>query len=489
MKRAKRFSRRAMLRGAGGIAIALPFLDLMRPARALAQSSKPKRVILMTSPNGVLTDQWFPDTSKLGTSDFTLSPILEGLERHKQDLNVLFGVDNRITGGGHGAGMCSLFTGAKPLHNGKSHQGGALSLDQYAAQKWAQSEHTRTPFSSLVLGTNSDYQASTSSVSFAAAKTPVPKVHGAKNMFDYLFVSGDGEQGDRLRKVRGSILDSVRGELTHITPQLGYEDRERMDLHLSSIRELELRLSSISMCGIGDFEPGTANNDATALDEMLPQMFEVLKLAFACDLTRSVSLVNRLEGHASKWTFGWLGIGPGGNAFEADTTDNEHSTSHHSLSHHDQYDHNRVHLTKINHWYMEQLALLIDALKATPEGGREGESVFDNTVIVHASPMARGNHAGNDMPFLLAGSAGGALKTGQYLNLRPGQETSFFGKALHESSSKIHEWGRGQDPGDSHYLGRSHNDVLLSVLRALDFEDETFGDEEHNDGVIEELLA
>ena len=54
----KRISRRAILRGAAGAAIALPWLEAMSPRRARAAAS-PKRFIVMFSPNGTLPTQWF----------------------------------------------------------------------------------------------------------------------------------------------------------------------------------------------------------------------------------------------------------------------------------------------------------------------------------------------------------------------------------------------------------------------------------------------
>ena len=48
-----RLSRRALLRGAGGVAIGLPFLEIMAP-RAHAAAAAPKRYINFFSPNGTI---------------------------------------------------------------------------------------------------------------------------------------------------------------------------------------------------------------------------------------------------------------------------------------------------------------------------------------------------------------------------------------------------------------------------------------------------
>ena len=92
--------RRSFLRGAGAT-LALPFLDAMRPLMAAGSSaSLPIRIALLYMPNGVRADRWTPEGKGKG---FQLSPILSPLEKHKQDLLVLTGLQNKasFTGDGH----------------------------------------------------------------------------------------------------------------------------------------------------------------------------------------------------------------------------------------------------------------------------------------------------------------------------------------------------------------------------------------------------
>ena len=71
-------------------------------------------------------------------------------------------------------------------------------------------------------------------------------------------------------------------------------------------------------------------------------------------------------------------------------------------------------LTRINTWYAQQLAGLISRLKATPDGA--GGTLFDNTLILWCNELAKGNtHGRIGAPYVLAGSAGGALRTGRFL--------------------------------------------------------------------------
>jgi hypothetical protein len=81
--------------------------------------------------------------------------------------------------------------------------------------------------------------------------------------------------------------------------------------------------------------------------------------------------------------------------------------------------------------------------------------MLDNTVIMLGSELARGNtHSHTDAPFLLAGSAGGYLKTGQYL--------TFAGK-------------------------HPHNNLLVSLLNAMGVATNTFGMPEYCTGPLSGL--
>ena len=86
-------SRRAMLRGAGGVAVGLPFLSAMlRPLRSHASEDVQKRLLVFFTANGTIPDAWRPTG---GETDFSLSTILSPLERHRSQMIVLDGIDMR----------------------------------------------------------------------------------------------------------------------------------------------------------------------------------------------------------------------------------------------------------------------------------------------------------------------------------------------------------------------------------------------------------
>ncbi len=131
--------RRTFLRGLGAT-IALPLLDAMRPAAALAGAAPgqpPVRMAFFFVPNGAHMPDWTPTAEG---ADFDLPWILEPLQPYKQDLLVLSGLahdhgrSNGDGGGDHARSAASWLTGAQPLKNEGSQIRLGVSADQVAAQ-------------------------------------------------------------------------------------------------------------------------------------------------------------------------------------------------------------------------------------------------------------------------------------------------------------------------------------------------------------------
>src|SRR5262249_28063725 len=98
-------SRRTFLRGAGA-ALALPWLEAMKPARVLcgedpaSAPAAPVRMAVLFMPNGVHPNEWTPEGEGRA---FCLSPILEPLADFQDDLMVLTNLGHKAcrTGDGH----------------------------------------------------------------------------------------------------------------------------------------------------------------------------------------------------------------------------------------------------------------------------------------------------------------------------------------------------------------------------------------------------
>jgi hypothetical protein len=425
-----RSSRRAVLRGAFGAALALPWLEAYAPSRARAQSARPKRFIALFSPNGTLP--W----AEGGELDYELLPILQPLAAHRDDLLILEGLNQQGRGGDqHQNGIGGLFTGA-PLNSGP--WGGVQAPPAGWAsgpsidQRIADVHGGTTKLASLELGVQVGPADNWGRICYRASNQPLPPETDPRAVYERVFAElhTDPAVLAQRRARQQSILDAVQGEYRRVSQQLGAADRARLDAHATAVRELELRLTrSASFSGAACADPVLgAVPDVNANDEyprVTALQIDLLVMALACDVTRVASL--QWSRSVSQTRFTWLGIQEG----------------HHDLSH--LGDDNAAgieKLTRINAWYAAEIARLLDKLKAVPDG--DG-TLFDSTQVLWGNELAKGNtHSRNGARYLLAGSAGGAVRTGRRLR----------------------------------FDGAPHNDLLVSVLQAFDLPDTTFGQAE-----------
>jgi hypothetical protein len=123
---------------------------------------------------------------------------------------------------------------------------------------------------------------------------------------------------------------------------------------------------------------------------------DIFVAAFACGLTRIGTL--QWGGSTSEQQFPWLGINSG----------------HHTMSHVGDGDlGNMAQLVKINNWYAQQFAYLLGKLDAIQEGTG---TLLDNSIVAWTNELSKGNtHSSHNIPWVLAGSAGGYFRTGRFI--------------------------------------------------------------------------
>lgn len=440
--------RRAVLRGAFGAAVALPWLESLGPRRVRAAGGRPKRFVVMFTPNGTLPDRWAPgggETDFVGSSEL-LSPILAPLAERRADLVIIQGLDQQGAGGdGHQNGIGGMLTGAS-LNPGPFAGVGAPPAGWASGpsvdQRIALAQAGLTKLRSLELGVQVGSADNWGRMCYGAANQPLPPEDDPAAVYARVFADlhTDPAVLARLRARRKSILDSVGGEYARVAAAVSAADRQRLDAHLTSVRELEMRLTaSQAVGGAACADPVVTPVDARANDSyptVGALQLDLLAMALACDITRVVSL--QWSRSVSQTRFSWLGI----------------TEAHHDLSHRGDDDAGAVDkLTRINRWYAEQLAFLLGKLKATPDG--DGGTLLDNTLVLWCNELAKGNtHSRRGASYLLAGQAGGALRTGRFLR----------------------------------YAGGPHNDLLVSLLNAMDVPDRTFGKADWCNGPLAGLL-
>ncbi|HET6284926.1 MAG TPA: DUF1552 domain-containing protein [Polyangia bacterium] len=411
----KRMSRRAVIRGAGGVVIGLPFLEAMRPGRARAADASPKRFISWFSGNGQMPVYWYPTGTE---TNFTLNAAHKPLEPYQSKLILFDGVKNDAgkdpVYGGHQGAHASAITGV-PFVNPKSFgtmRPGGPSLDQLIADKIGGA----TKIKSVQTGVNPGHDGGDPLQvvsSWRSATELLPQMGKPSELFDYLFMDGapagtpqNPMTADNLRKRRKSILDMAAGRFTTLRARVGTDDKARLDSHLTSIREVEKQVLAMQpqvACTVpnrpADTFDSLAGNSFTPLTgSNLPAWAKVnmdmMVLALACDLTRVASWMWVAMG-TGPVTFSWLG----------------HTNTHHNFAHG-----NAVKpLTEINAWFSTQLAYVMDSLDKHPDVA--GGTMLDNTLILWWNELGNGSaHTVNPAPYVLAGGAGGALKMGRFLD-------------------------------------------------------------------------
>jgi hypothetical protein len=81
---------------------------------------------------------------------------------------------------------------------------------------------------------------------------------------------------------------------------------------------------------------------------------------------------------------------------------------HHLLSHSDSAD-----WLKVNQFFTQQVAYIVDKLDKVQEGER---TLLDNSMLLFLSSMMTGNHNNDQLPVVLLGRGGGQIKTGHVLD-------------------------------------------------------------------------
>jgi Protein of unknown function (DUF1552) len=450
--------RRNFLKGLGGVSLALPMFsslacssDEQRRAEKIARARQalgfPKRFVFVYTPNG----NYEPPTEDFSGQWSVLSPI-------RPKLSVVTGLDlaaqDLPPGEPHQQGM-ALLTG-RGLNPGDmvggdgSHAGWAsgISLDQELAKEIG-GMTIRPTFN---LGVQSTMYGGTevrTVLSYLGSDTPVANETSPYNVYNDVFsqLTADPAGAEKLRARRKSVIDVVGRQYVDLSKKLSKDDKAKLEQHLTSVRDVEMRLDNpggvlggaCQMPGIGS--PIDLNDPANF--GIVGQLhMDLLVMALACDLTRVCTLQWSAATNNRPYPF----LTYEGQPIQGD----DHALGHMS-------DTDTVAWAKlfiIRRWYLEQFLYLIQKLDAIPEG--EG-TMLDNTVVVLGSEITRGNtHSHLDAPFLIAGSAGGYLKTGQFLR----------------------------------YDGtKPHNNLLVTVLNAMGVEATTFGDPAYCTGDLPELVV
>ena len=401
--------RRTFLRGAGTM-LALPFLDAMVPARALAGQTAAARIKTRFTgifvPHGMAPGYWVPSKEGMG---FDFPMIMAPLEPFRDRTVIMSGLWSSsaepppgVTGADHWVASAYLCA-KKPRKTAGADISNGITIDQVIAQ--AIGQDTLLPSLQLGVedpGANSSncgegYScAYTNSISWPSPNRPLPMEINPQVVFQRLF--GDGStQAERIarRQEDQSILDSITRTLARFKIDIGPADRTRVDQYVDDVREIERRLQIAAKASNAAPTAAMPYGVPETFDEHIKLQFDLLTLAFQGDITRVATLL-----YARDLT---------GRAYpESGTNISFHGGSHHAE------DPKRIEeYAKLNQYHVKMLAYLLDKLRKTQDG--DG-TLLDHSLVLYGSNMGNSNqHLHYDVPHVLAGGASGRLKGGRHL--------------------------------------------------------------------------
>ncbi len=420
------FPRRLFLTGTAGVTVALPFLETFakKGARA-ATPDDPGFVVFMRQGNGCSQAMPFSNPSEpemfwprnLGALT-TASMAADGdralseLSGHADKLLLVRGVDGAfsISGCGHARGALQALTAQPTGDSEASNNSLALgeSLDNRVAREL--NPDGRGP---LTLAAMRPYNFLDSVLSYRGPNDRRGAQTNPKVAFDNIMgvVNIDETEANAIAARRQSVNDLVRDQMQALLGRtdLSTDDRGRLDSHFTAIRDLEIRLSECSpldaqtVNAINGIDGDHQNGDRIV--EVAELHIDVIALAISCGYTHAATL--QIGNGNDSTRYRWLG---------------EQFPSYHWISHRifaDGSDGDPIPDAQAKHNAVDRIharlfSRLIDKLSAyTTETG----TLLDKGVVAWINDLSNGPpHAITNMPYVLAGSADGYLRTGAYVD-------------------------------------------------------------------------
>jgi hypothetical protein len=450
-------TRRLVLRGAG-VALTLPWLEALIPSKAIAQASTaPKRYMPIFLPNGA-SENWKPTAMGVGAA-WALSPVLEPFGMLKAKMNVLSNLENGSSFNGDGGSSVEPSHGRQPgawltcTDPGKVRsmlgvmEANGISSDQQLAQHASYKD--KTPIASLQVGLSTvesfcDGQpcSNSRSVSWSAPTTPMYKQVDPLEVFNKLtgvikpvgnMPMPSGPDPETLKRIarNKSVIDSVLQSATDVQSKLGASDKLRVEEFLTSVREVEKRVTGVSggMGGVacmggtmpkltGVMPTAPRQNTATYnKGDHADAMNELIVLALQCDATRIITYM--LEDERSEFTYDHVKM----RTFSATSSTEGNGTCpeyHGGGQHGSQEAFGSI--TWWNSLKVAELCMKLDAIKEA-----DGSSILDNMVVLYGGAMHGSNHSCSELPTALIGGGKIGLKQDQHIALgkRPLRDLHF----------------------------------------------------------------
>jgi len=418
--------RRHILQGIGGVALALPFLEGLAPRKATAaeDGGADPFAIFLRQANGAAAEQ---NTNELGMEPERFWPTQVGpltpetvqgravgelsdfLDRLLVVRNVNMFEFNYADG--HARGAMQGLTARGPVVEG---QGGDSEANGESIDHRIGRELNPEGRDSLFMyaGTPGGWLGGPC-ISYRGAGQRRAALHNPVNAYQTI-MGIDSEQFAHLIARQNSINDLVRDQLNGLmnSSQLSSADQQRLQLHFDSIRDLEntlmCNLTAEEQMALEGGSAGYASDDGDQVLAAVRAHMDIAVLAVSCGYTRSVAIQ--------------VGSGNDGSTRYRNLADNSlmenyHWISHRRLSHDSQGDvipnsdllhhYVDVHFARTFRYLLERLEQ-VELLNGT--------RLIDAGMAVWYNDNGNGPaHSRMNVPHVIAGSANGFLKQGEYI--------------------------------------------------------------------------
>ena len=458
-------TRRQVLRGAAGFTLALPLLPSLLPRTAGAGGAggtRPRRfVALCTEHGGVWANNMFPGDASLSESlgyaghtirrgdlaatlngdQAVITPVLRAPAEHLTPervakINVLRGIDSTFYIGHHRGGHLGNYA----ANDGNGTDGQYMwnlprpTIDQVMA--W--SPHFYPDLStilerSLIVGDGISFGWSSPSSQTGSIQS-LPAEFSSLALFNRIFVPEEDLTTPR-PPVVDRVIDNYRS-LRQSDRRLSVVDRQRLDEHLERLDELQRRLEVAVACGdvpvptadsVDEREASSYPFDPAAQARFWQLFNDVVATAFVCDTSRIA--VYRIVDHFSDYPGDW----------------------HENIAH-------RAHLPDgssqqvLADSHQRVFAdVFMDLVRKLDVDQGDGVSLLDDSLITWTQESGNLTHESVSVPIITAGSAGGTLRTGQYLDYR----------------NLDNGFGPVSNTNELQYPGMNYNQWLGNILQAM----------------------
>ncbi|WP_437987711.1 DUF1552 domain-containing protein [Sorangium sp. So ce117] len=423
-------SRRDILKTAAGAIFLAP---LLRHREVEAQTVVPKRLVLIFTPDSH-PPEWWPTGSG---STFQLQEPLADFRGLESNMLFLRRLDHAWTvGNHHEAGMAQLFTGARFIDESSHHANGP-SLDQILLK--SSDLRGGTPIASIHLCVADRGGADKRHIiSYSGPGQPMTHTADPARAFSTIFsgVTFDGATptptpggmpdavAAAKRKADQRILQINTRELKTIQGFLGQAERQKLELHVEALFELEKRIAGMgggtsvpagAACERADTSGynGSTNNAAT-ITRWAQIQADIIVSAFTCDRTRVADYHFSFSGGHHE---GLLGFGQSWHDVVAHVsrTNDSVSVGGESMT-------TRQAFMLFDRFWASHIAYLAKRLAGIREGSG---TMLDNTILLWGVESGT-NHSHNprDMQYLVIGGKNLGVNVGQYINNTTAQSSN-----------------------------------------------------------------